>query len=238
LTYVKHVRPRHGTEFLADLREAGIAANTQKRLFTVLHDYIKFAQAHNYHDHGPNPFAISIRVTPKPQEPYTDDEVARILAQPMPATVKLAAQIAAYTGARLSSVLNLRWEHVNFDTQTIYWRHSKTTNYAEPMPDALADILRPLKSTGYVLPEDVVLKGHSWLSNAFIYYAGKSGVKGCKFHRFRHTYISKLAMAGVPVGIRQLLANHTSARMNEHYTHANAGALLPHVRAFSYPTLS
>jgi integrase len=50
---------------------------------------------------------------------------------------------------------------------------------------------------------------------------GESGrsVSTLSFHSLRHTLVSLMANAGVPVEVRQKFTGHASAEMNQHYTH-------------------
>ena len=56
---------------------------------------------------------------------------------------------------------------------------------------------------------------------------GKEGrsVSMRSFHSLRHTYVSGLSAAGVPVELRQKLAGHASEQQNLHYTHPEIVAL-------------
>ncbi len=56
---------------------------------------------------------------------------------------------------------------------------------------------------------------------------GKSGrnVSARSFHSLRHSFVTALSAANVPIELRQKLAGHSTAGMSLHYTHPDFAAL-------------
>ena len=52
----------------------------------------------------------------------------------------------------------------------------------------------------------------------------KAGFPGLRFHDLRHTFITHMVEAGVPLGVIQSVVGHISSRMVRHYTHVTTGA--------------
>lgn len=64
------------------------------------------------------------------------------------------------------------------------------------------------------------------LSHRFDRLAKRAGVTGASFHTLRHTFVSRLMMAGVPDATVKELARHRSVQMTDRYKHLNR----PHLR--------
>lgn len=180
-----------------------------------------------------NPWTFRFKQQRVEKEPFTDAELAAILTQPMPAWLRLAVDIARYTGARSSSIKSLQWEDINHEA--IHFRVSKTTAFTMPLHPQLLAILAPQRGSGPIMPAEVLTRSDGYFSRAFKNVCDRAAVPRGHFHLFRHTFITRLALAGVEQRVTQLLANHASADVNRHYTHANAAALAPHLARLTYP---
>ena len=156
--------------------------------------------------------------------------------------------VALYTGARLQDVANMRWESVDLQNKWISFRVGKTKQRLKlPMHEALHDFLlelpAPDSGKAFLFPSlaGKGTGGKSGLSMAFARIMERAKVRGevvrkragekgrsvnsLSFHSFRHTLTSIMANAGVPVEVRQKFTGHTSAEMNQHYTHHEIATL-------------
>lgn len=214
-------------------RARGIGAATLRSEVRFLN--AAWAEARKLHhcEFDENPWTFSFKLERHEPEPFTDAELSAILAQKMPPWLRLAVDLALYTGARISSIKGLCWEDINH--AAIHFRTSKTTQYTVPLHSRLLSILDPLRATGPVLPTEVLSKGDGYFSQKFKVVCQRAGVGRGHFHLFRHTMLSRLALAGVEQRVTQLLANHASGDVHRHYTHANAAALAPHLERLTYP---
>ncbi len=52
-----------------------------------------------------------------------------------------------------------------------------------------------------------------------------TGLGSARFHDLRHTYITRVAEAGVPIPVIEAQVGHLSAAMVAHYTHISQGAI-------------
>jgi integrase len=159
-----------------------------------------------------------------------------------------AIMVALYTGSRLQDVADMRWESVDLANKWISFRAGKTNQHIKlPMHDALHEFLLELPSPdsgkAFLFPSLAGKRtgGKSGLSMAFRRIMERAKVRGevlrerkgdsgrtvnaLSFHSFRHTLTSIMANAGVPVEVRQKFTGHTSAEMNQHYTHHEIATL-------------
>ncbi len=137
--------------------------------------------------------------------------------------------VAMCTGMRVSEVLALRWEHIDFKAGAMLVQQgvvngrigkvkTEASNDDIPLDPTFAEILLGWKgdqSTGLVFPSPFT---------GGCYYAGviqqqilkpafeKIGVSGAGlgWHVFRHTYRSLLDETGAPVGVQQKLMRHSN----------------------------
>ncbi len=136
---------------------------------------------------------------------------------------------AMCTGLRVSEVLALRWEHINFDAGVLLVQQgvvngrigrvkTEASRDEFPLDPAFADI--PLKwkgddrgDIGLVFPSPITGRP---------YYAGviqqhilkpkgeEVGIPGLGWQTFRHTYRSLSDETGAPIGVQQKLMRHNN----------------------------
>jgi integrase len=167
----------------------------------------------------------SSRRQKKPQvlSPEKFQELVAVLKEPY----KTMAIVAMCTGMRISEVLALRWEHIDFKAGAmlvqqgvVNGRIGKVKTEAShdeiPLDPAFAEVLLKLKgdrSEGLVFPSHVT---------GGCFYAGiiqrqilkpkgeGIGITGLGWHSLRHTYRSFLDETGAPIGVQQKLMRHSN----------------------------
>ncbi|HZL51295.1 MAG TPA: site-specific integrase [Terracidiphilus sp.] len=160
---------------------------------------------------------------PQVLSPEEFQELLTVLKEPH----KTMVIVAMCTGMRVSEVLALRWEHIDFKAGALLvqqgvvnGRIGKVKTEAShdeiPLDPAFADVLLKVKgdrSEGLVFPSHVT---------GGCFYAGiiqrnilkpkreGIGIKGLGWHTLRHTYRALLDEAGAPVGVQQKLMRHSN----------------------------
>ncbi len=128
-------------------------------------------------------------------------------------------KLYANTGMRRMEGLMLRRSWIGRDAMKILssedartksgkWRHIPLTEGAMIALDALP------KDGQYVVPRMTPAS----LSRACLKDIARAGLDG-SLHTLRHTYISHMVMAGVPIRTVQKLAGHSSVAVTEKYSH-------------------
>jgi integrase len=162
----------------------------------------------------------------------TPDQCARIIAAAKNDSsphIYPFCVIALSTSMRMSEVLSIKPEHLDFEKCRIFIPSAKTGQREQPMTKALSDFL---KTHLQALPGDA-----EWL---FPNNASKSGrvmtirkahrrvVKAAGLnpneilrHTFRHTAITHLVQAGVDLPTVQKVSGHKTLAMVVRYAHAN-----------------
>jgi integrase len=135
--------------------------------------------------------------------------------------------VAMCTGMRVSEVLALRWEHIDFGAGAMLIQQgvvngrigkvkTEASNDYIPLDPEFAQVLLDLKgakTSGLVFPSHVT--GGCYyagvIQQQILKHAGeKIGLPGIGWHVFRHTYRSLLDETGAPIGVQQKLMRHSN----------------------------
>ena len=134
--------------------------------------------------------------------------------------------VAINTGLRQSEQFNLRWENVDFATGILTVPRSKHGESRRvPMNDTVREVLRTLPSrlkSEYVFPSttgETPIDARNYVRRTFLPALKKAGVEDLHWHDLRHTFASRLAMAGVDLPTLQALMGHKSISMTLRYSH-------------------
>ena len=141
-------------------------------------------------------------------------------------------EIGLQTGMRLSEQFGLTWDQVDIDGGIIRLPETKHGDGRFVRLNSRArTVLRMLHESrvddglvfaGNRVPRwftDQVRKGRRTLVGA----CGRAGITGITWHTLRHTYISRLVMAGVDLRTVMELAGHKTIQMTMRYAHLAPG---------------
>ena len=133
---------------------------------------------------------------------------------------------ALNTGMRISEILGLLWEDVDFNRNQLLIRTSKN---GEPrhieMNRLLAETLRQLQRR----PQNPYVFGsragnpYADIRKSFKAALAAAGIVDFKFHDLRHTFASHLVMSGVDLMTVKELLGHKTIQMTLRYAHLSQG---------------
>ncbi len=146
----------------------------------------------------------------------TADEEARLF-QVCPDRYKPFVSVALHTGFRKGELLGLRWRDVDFEAGVLTVERSKHGEAKRvPMNSRVVEILKTLPRTSpHVFPPEQ----YQWISQTFPAIVRKAKVEDFHFHDLRHTFASRLAMAGVDMLTIKELGGWKTLGMVIRYTH-------------------
>ncbi len=155
----------------------------------------------------------------------TEEEEVRLKAV-FPEKHWSKVEIAHKTGLRRGEEFNLRWSDVNFHSRTIAIRIPKSgeREYVK-MNDRVMEILRSLGSrlkSEWVFPSkmgNTPLNANNFNNRVFDPALREAKISDFRWHDLRHTFGSRLAMAGVDLRTIQELMRHKTIKMTLRYTH-------------------
>lgn len=240
--------------------KAGCCVATISYMHSILTNVFRMAYSEGLIDRDPTVNLKKPAATKQSKRALTDAETEAALKVGREHPQGLILPLLYYTGMRLGEAVGLQWRDVDFKRRTISVRRDidlkarcigdVKTKYSVrdiPMPDALADILTPVRGVGeaFVFP---ALDGSFWGNSALfrlwidlmraVYEADNSieyktievrGENGKKIeakasiltaHYFRHNYASVLYNAGVDILSAQRFLGHSSPKTTlEIYSH-------------------
>ena len=128
-------------------------------------------------------------------------------------------QLALNTGMRAGEQWGLKWKHVSLEPQhrqlALYKTKNGLTRYI-PLNlyalEALATLEAPGKPNSNVVPQQPY---RGWLRIAL----KAAGIEDFRWHDFRHTFASRLVMAGTDIRTVAELMGHRTLQMTMRYAH-------------------
>ncbi len=153
----------------------------------------------------------------------SDEEESRLFdaLDPLGASATL---LALHTGLRQEEQFKLRWEYVDLAKGIITVPRSKhgQVRYV-PINDTARSVLLGLRNdTAWVFPSrkrTTTIKPDNFILRHFKPALRQAGVENFRWHDLRHTFASRLVMAGVDLRTVQDLMGHKTIAMTLRYSH-------------------
>ncbi len=134
--------------------------------------------------------------------------------------------VAIHTGLRRSEQFGLRWEHIDFANRIITVPRSKNGETRRiPMNDTVRDIFRARPSRlkcDLVFPSgtgETPIDADNYMNRVFRPALLEAKIEDFTWHDLRHTFASRLVMAGVDLRTVQELMGHKTLQMTLRYSH-------------------
>ena len=132
---------------------------------------------------------------------------------------RAAIQFAMLTGLRISEVISLRWDCVDFESRSVLLPTTKTGRRIHPLSTAALDILSKLGIHGdhvfCIGPSKPVT--YTIVRLAFLKAAKAAGLKDVRLHDLRRTFMTRAAESGISSHTLRDLLGHKTAMMADRY---------------------
>jgi integrase len=154
----------------------------------------------------------------------TEEEEAHLLAS-CNDQLKPLVITALQTGFRKSELLSLQWTNVDFRNRLIKVEAAYTKTHearSVPMNQTLTATLKSLKMSAADDPTASVF-GYRQMTKTFVRAVRRAGIASFTFHDLRHTFASRLVMAGVDLATVKELMGHKHITMTLRYAHLAPG---------------
>ncbi len=149
----------------------------------------------------------------------TENEEARLFLA-CPERYRPIVTIALHTGLRQGELLRMRWRDVDFGPGILTVERSKHGEALRvPMNSLVKETLYRLPRNGHQVFAWHNGRTPSDVSHAFAEITKRAGISDFRFHDLRHTFASRLVMAGVDIRTVQELLGHKTIQMTLRYTH-------------------
>ncbi len=243
ITLKVHVLPALGKIKVADVKRSEIAdligrlrdrPTAANHSLSLLRKMFNLAELWGLRPDGTNPCRHVKKYTgAKRTRLITDDELARLYAYLDHADAEglehplltLAIRLQFDFAARMSGVLELQWEWIDFAHGRVVWPDSKTGGMSKPLSAEAALLLRAApryQGSKFVVP--ALFDGSKSMSK-HTYWAGwrrileRAGLPHCGTHAVRHRAATDIANSGVPVKVSMALTAHKTVTMFMRYVH-------------------
>jgi integrase len=137
--------------------------------------------------------------------------------------------LALHTGMREGEIKSLRVDCVDFKTREIRVEYAKSGKYRHvPMDSAVSLMLSSLATTKqvYIFENNRTHKRYVNVYQMFCKSRKKAGLHGVRFHDLRHTFATRLADAGAPPSVIQMILGHSDLRITQRYVHPDKDSAL------------
>ena len=213
---------------LIDRRVKETSAGSAEKERKFMSKFFKDAVKQGLIDRNPVAATYTPKHTPVSRVPFTEKDIEAILGK-CNGEWGRAVNISLMTGLRLHDATRLESSHYDKDSDAVSITESKTNKpLLIPVNDTLRRYLKRKAVTPGLSKHESGALGKMFdkiLADAEIdrqpVKQGKNTVYRKSFHSLRHTFVTRLADAGVDPEIRRKLAGHSSVEVHEIYAHHN-----------------
>lgn len=184
--------------------------------------YLKYNQLSGYRQ---------LPIHEKPLKYLTDSQIEKIRSLIKDKKWLWLFEFYLNTGARRSEVLNLTWQDIKDDF--ILFRRTKTKKVRYvPISRRLKEVIEQMSGDPGITRIGKIFRGFDpkYVSKRFSMWFAQAGLKGYTLHCLRHTFASKLIMAGVDLRTVQELLGHSDISTTLVYSHLTREHLIDAIR--------
>ena len=142
----------------------------------------------------------------------------------LPNYLKPIVICALSTGLRLSNVLNIKWESIDFENNFIEILKQDNKGHIKiqlPISNKFKLVLDEIgiKQEGYIFISHRTKTKFKKINNGFKEACNRAGIKNFRFHDLRHTVATRLVAKGADLGTVREYLGHSSLAMTQRYSH-------------------
>jgi site-specific recombinase XerD len=221
-------------------RVAEVSPATVNRELAFLKRVFQVAIGDGYADINPVRAVKMFKENNKRVRFLSETEEERLHAQLSQSDWSLV-EFALQTGLRQAEQFHLRWENIDFPSRTVTVTRSKSGELRRVrMNDTVTRLLRDLAAYArgpWVFPSrtrETSRDSQNFLHRSFLPALKRAGIENFRWHDLRHTFASRLVMAGVDLRTVQELMGHHSIEMTLRYAHLSPEHQLDAVRRLDH----
>jgi integrase len=223
---LKDIIPAHIAKFHASRRDTPTNANRCRALLSHL---FKIAEVWGERPPGSNPCRHVEKFSERKRERFLSaDELARLTdaleraegKEPLSAIA--AIRLLILSGCRLSEILSLRWEWINFERGCLIMPDSKTGAKTVPLGAPALRALAELphqEGSPYVLPAERGDGHFVGIQRPWQRVRGAAGLDDVRIHDLRHSFASIAVSGGDSLYLVGKVLGHRQSRTTERYAH-------------------
>src|SRR5205809_2652773 len=148
-------------------------------------------------------------------------ECHRLIDSCMAPHIRAIVTVALHTGMRLSEILNLRWQDLDYSSGFILVQDSKNGQARQvPMDSMISTLLRSWPRLSDLVFTSVLTGGRIVdVRTGFLNACKGAGLTDLHFHDLRHTFASQFVMSGGSLYTCQRVLGHKAINMTQRYAH-------------------
>lgn len=222
-------------EAFAKARAKEVGPSTVRKNLVALGTLFRWAQARGYVAGNPaDPEKVRRPAEPPHRAEYLTAEAERKLLEASPPWLQRVIRFAINTGLDRAEVCGITWDRVDEAAGVIWAPREKTgAHRAVPINATLRAILKEAKEVGGIGDAHRIFldAGRHAIHPEALKSALRRAYADAKlpgrqpFKILRHTFASRLAMAGVSLTAIAKLLGHTTAQITERYAHLSPSFL-------------
>lgn len=245
----RHIVPNLGTLKVREVTRSDVSSLTSRmkktpvtanRVLSCLRKMFNMAEVWGFRDDGTNP----CRHIPKYPETgktrlITDDEMVRLFAYLERADLEelehpfltLGIRLQFAFAARMSEIINMKWDWVDFVNRRVVWPDSKTGEISKPLSNEAVALLSNaprLEGSPYVLPsfsDPEKPMPQTFYSRGWTLILKRAEIPHIGTHGIRHRATTEIANSGVPVKVGMQLTAHKTVSQFMRYVHTEDDAV-------------
>lgn len=243
-TYINnHIIPKLGKLKVSEVKRADIAAMMKKmehiptcgnRTYSLLRVMFNLSEVWGYRPEGSNP-CRHIKGLPERGHSrlITDEEMVKLFAYLDQAEIErtvrpetlLAIRLQFEFAARMSEILHLQWDWIDFENRRINWPDSKTGPMSKPMSEEAHRLLSNAaryEDSPYII---TAARDHQRPMSKGVYYhawitiAQRAGLAHVGTHGIRHRSATDIANSGIPIKVGMALTAQKTVATFMNYVH-------------------
>ena len=239
----RYVLPAFGRTKVAEVKRPDVAAligrmrgtpTSANHTLSLLRKMFNLAELWGLRPDGTNPCRHIQKYTGgKRTRLITDDELIRLYSYLERADAEglehpiltLAIRLQFEFAARMSEVLTLRWEWIDFGNRRVVWPDSKTGGMSKPLSTEALRLLEDAPryhASEYVIPSifdgSRAMPQHTY-EKGWRRILDRAGLPHCGTHAIRHRAATDIANSGVPIKVGMALTAHKTVTMFMRYVH-------------------
>ncbi len=211
----------HDLERYKARRKGEVSVSTVNREVTCIKHMFNKAVEWDYLAHNKLGTVKRFKEPPGRLRYLKKNEIERLL-RVCPEHLRPIVITALNTGMRKGEIFSLVWQDIDMNNKVITIRRAKNNeSRAVPINKTLYQTLKLQKNGDSGQPVFTGKDGTPLtdVKHSFARALTKANIKDFRFHDLRHTFASRLAMAGVDIRTIQELMGHKDIRMTMRYSH-------------------
>lgn len=212
------VTTTHIRDLVTEAVERGLSSRTVRGFLQTLVLVLKQAEGDGLVPRNVAALVRPPRLQTRPPRYFTTEQAKRLVEYARTDPMWGSFYVAALgTALRRNELLALTWNDVDLKARTLRVDRSKTAAGIRkiPLSPMVVEILRTQPRT----PGRIWTFHESSVSHDFKAFCRRAGVPEINLHGLRHTAMTIMAEAGVPIEVRRWIAGHSKTEMTARYSH-------------------